>query len=211
MIEIKDLFTKSLFAGICLGFGIVSAGLIGNPVLQGFIISLGFIGAMELGYPLITERWGDARLMTTFNGYITPDAFIFRLIVRRMIPGNILGILIVTLLGILLLPEETRLVYEVACKDSWWKLLLSSMITGLLLDISSKLYYKQSIRWFIVVVTAFTFALGLDHSLVNIGKITYGIIYGNLDILTAVKILLISTAGNFIGSRIRTIIIKDNE
>lgn len=210
MIEIKNLFTKSLLAGVCLGIGVFCGGYLKNDVIQGILVALMFFGMIEMNYPLITERWGDARLMTTFMGYITPDAFKLRLILRKIIPGNIIGLLLSTAVIMIVSPQCKILTYEIV-DMSWWQILLSSVLTGLILDISSKSYRMNKTKWIMLIGCITIASFGLNHFLVDVIRVTCNIINDKLEILSALKIVVISAFGNFLGSRIRTLIVKDEE
>lgn len=208
MLNIKNLFARSLLAGLHLGIGVICCGYIESAVIQGLTISIIFLGMMELDYPLITERWGNAKLMTTFMGYVSPDATKFRLIIRKIIPGNIIGILI-SLLLLLVLPDMPNYIIE---NSSWWKILLSSLAVGFLLDNASKSYRLDSkSKWLMFSAGVCIGTIGLNHFLVDIIRVASNFIEGNIDLLSGFKIIGISLFGNFLGSRIRTLIVEDNE
>lgn len=208
----KNLFSKSLFAGICFGIGAVCSGVFRPGLFQGLIISLVFVGIMKLSYPLMTERGGDSDLSTTFAGYPTVDTIVLKLFAKRIVLGNFLGIIIAAICGLLLISPSIKLQF-VSLDSSWWRILMSSILTGLLVDLGARAFYKKQSVWLILILVFAITVLGFNHVILDLVIVINEVFYNNLNLLIGIKILLFSTIGNFLGCRLRNLLIggKDEE
>lgn len=203
---IKNLFEKSLLGGICLGLCLLGSTLVEFRFLQGLIVSLGFLGAMESGFPIITEKFGDARVMTTFMGYPSPNVLIFNLLIKKVFPGNLLGILLSVVIGRYVLG-----ISEVEFKigdSSWWEIFISSILAGILINFGTSNYYKKKVKWLVIVSITLTTTLNLNHTLIDFGKV---LLSEDVRLWVLLKLTLISLCGNFLGSRFRTLITNDED
>jgi hypothetical protein len=212
-LDLKNLFSKSLLAGLCLGLGVMCSSIIPSTLIQSIVISVIFMGIMELNYPLYTVKCGDSRVMTTIAGYPTPDIFILKLFIKKIIPGNFIGIIISTLCAILIFNRDSIAINEFGFDSgmSWWRIILSSILTGFILDLGTRSFYKTRSRWLMLSVLFIVTVSGLNHSLLDLLKVVYGWTNSALDIITGLKIVILSTLGNFWGSRLRTLLIKEED
>ena len=202
----KNLFEKSLLGGICLGLCLLGSTLVEFRFLQGVIVSLGFLGAMESGFPIITEKFGDARVMTTFMGYPSPNVLIFNLLIKKVFPGNLLGILLSIVIGRFVLGiSEIEFKIE---DNSWWEIFISSILAGILINFGTSNYYKKKVKWLVIVSITLTTSLNLNHTLIDFGKV---LLSEDPGLWILLKLTLISLCGNFIGSRFRTLITNDED
>lgn len=202
----KNLFEKSLLGGICLGLCLLGSTLVEFRFLQGLIVSLGFLGAMESGFPIITEKFGDARVMTTFMGYPSPNVLIFNLLIKKVFPGNLLGILLSIVIGRYVLGiSEVEFKIE---DSSWWEIFISSILAGILINLGTSNYYKKKVKWLVIVSITLTTTLNLNHTLIDFGKV---LLSEDVRLWILLKLTLISLCGNFIGSRFRTLITNDED
>lgn len=202
----KNLFEKSLLGGICLGLCLLGSTLVEFRFLQGLIVSLGFLGAMESGFPIITEKFGDARVMTTFMGYPSPNVLIFNLLIKKVFPGNLLGILLSIVIGRYVLGiSEIEFKIE---DSSWWEIFISSILAGILINFGTSNYYKKKVKWLVIVSITLTTSLNLNHTLIDFGKV---LLSDDIRLWVLFKLTLISLCGNFIGSRFRTLITNDED
>lgn len=202
----KNLFEKSLLGGICLGLCLLGSTLVEFRFLQGLIVSLGFLGAMESGFPIITEKFGDARVMTTFMGYPSPNVLIFNLLIKKVFPGNLLGILLSIVIGRYVLGiSEVEFKIE---DSSWWEIFISSILAGILINFGTSNYYKKKVKWLVIVSITLTTTLNLNHTLIDFGKV---LLSEDVRLWILLKFTLISLCGNFIGSRFRTLITNDED
>lgn len=202
----KNLFEKSLLGGICLGLCLLGTTLVEFRFLQGLIVSLGFLGAMESGFPIITEKFGDARVMTTFMGYPSPNVLIFNLLIKKVFPGNLLGILLSIVIGRYVLGiSEIEFKIE---DSSWWEIFISSILAGILINFGTSNYYKKKVKWLVIVSITLTTSLNLNHTLIDFGKV---LLSDDIRLWVLFKLTLISLCGNFIGSRFRTLITNDED
>lgn len=210
ILEGKYILEKSLLGGLLIGLCSLFVSEVDQEIIRSIIISLGFLSTVELGLPVFNWISGEAKLMTTFMGYPSPDAVMFRLLINKILVGNIIGLCLATLVGYFLLPE---LPLSTALEDpKWGKIIISSIVTGFLIDLSVSGYRKdKNMRWIIVFSSFLTVTIGLDHFIIDFPQILISIIFKGSSILTGLGILGLTILGNFIGTRIRTLIIKTDD
>ena len=210
VLEGKHSLEKSLLGGLLIGFCCVYAGTIQGEFIKSIIISLGFLSTLELKFPVFTLVSGEARIMTTFLGYPSPDVIMYRILIRKVLFGNILGLLLAGLCGIYLLPPD--IITANVVDPSWGNVIVSSIVAGILINLGVSGYSESSnLRWIAVFPIFIVCTLGLSHSIVDLIPIMISTVLGDLSVLKGLGVLGLTILGNFFGTRVRTLIIKKDD